>query len=1705
MNHPSKMCSGPTRPILPCWLPTLLFLSASLSGAQEFQAGAAKIDITPEDPIRLSGYGSRTAVSEGIEDRLFARALVIKDSSGILTVLASVDVLGIPNWLREEVVGEIRGRTGIYHVRLALCATHTHYAPCVTGVARNIVAMTPEETSVVRAYTGGLIQKLVKAIDGALSKLSPASIAYGKGTAGFAKNRRTQGGPVDQDLPVLLVKDGSQKPIAIVFNYACHATTMPGEFNRISPDWPGYAAQYLEDAHAGAIALSLIGCGADANPDPRGLLSQAKEHGREIFTAVERVLAGPLSSLPARTDAQFEFLPIRFVKLPTEEELKQRLTGAASHIQRHARLQLDRIAQEGRLPETYPYPVQVLSFGSDLFMVFLGGEVVVDYSIRLHQEFPGKNLWITSYANDVPAYIASRRVLKEGGYEADDSMYWYGQPARWDDSVEDTIIAKVRALMPEGADSALARIKPPPALSPREALSTFRLPDDLNIELAAAEPEVTDPVEIAFDEKGRMYAAEMRDYPLGPGEGKPFDGRVRLLEDADLDGYFERSTVFAENLPYANGIACAKGGVFVTAVPNVLFLKDTDGDGRADVRQIVYTGFKPGNSQHLVNTLSRGLDNWIYANGGDLAAIHCVADPSVPDLQLVETNFRFDPLTLRVEAVSGFRGGFGITFNEFGERFVCDNQTHIVHVVLPRECLARNPDLRVDQTMSEPTNHGARIYPASKVMERFNDPQDYGRFSSSCGVHIYLGDALPGKYRGSHFVCEPVSNLVHRDELEPTGATFEAHRGEEDKEFLTSTDHWFRPVNCATGPDGALYIVDMYREVIEHPEWIPEHIQKYFDLRSGMDRGRIYRIIGRPIPGKSVDLTKASAEELLRGLGNANSWWRSTAQRLLVERADPASVQGVESVLRQSKNPLARLHALWTLEGLKALRAESLRVALDDPYFSVRAAGAALAWRFLDAGKKLPATEAEAAPLRDRLIRLAGDPDVRVRFQAAFSLAAIDPQARAEPLSKIALQDAQDPWARTAVLASSSDCLIPLLSALVKAGNMDGGRAQLIQQACNILGTRKSPKEVLITLHSLTEGLDEAGKGEEWRIEAASSLLEPLGHGVLTRILEAGAHEASRDVPLDSVRKKLSALFAAMAARAKDDSADLANRCKAVELVSYDDSPEILPLLKAFLDARYPLDLQAAAVRGLARIPRAEVAVLLIKAFPDLTPRVRGEVLDALLREPERTEALLKALEAKEIRPNDVDLTRRRSLLESGDESVRERAKKAFAEIAVDPNRAALVESYRKAFASPELSGEPDLRAGEELFLKNCAICHRVSDKGVPVGADLSGMRSREVDAMLVDILDPSRAVAPEFINYVLITNEGQVLNGLLASETSVNVVLRRAEGKTDSVLRRDIKELHATHQSVMPEGLEQQLSPKQLRDVIAYVRGGFEKLRSQPRAVQGGAGDAAPAPKALKKSLTFHASFDHGPNADLAFGDHKVYTGEELGKNGEPGLSGGTVSIAKGKGRFGDALEFRKKEHPVVFFRALENVQFKRNNWSGAVSLWLSLDPDKDLEPGFCDPIQITERGWNDGAFFVDFTKDDVPRHLRLGIFADRKVWDPKERDWNAVPVTERPMVDVARPPFGKGKWTHVLFTFASFNTEKDDGVAKLYLNGELQGALKGRKQTFTWNEQKAVIQLGISYIGLLDDFAIFDRELSDAEVKEVYRLEGGVKDLWK
>ena len=964
-------------------------------------------------------------------------------------------------------------------------------------------------------------------------------------------------------------------------------------------------------------------------------------------------------------------------------------------------------------------------------------------------------------------------------------------------------------------EALLPRLKP---TSPQDSLKTFRIEPGFKIELAAAEPNVSDPCAMEWDENGRLFVCELWNYPGHPKPGERL-GRIRMLEDLDGDGVYEKSTVFADNIRWPGGVACWQGGVFVISSPDVWYLKDTNGDGRADLRLKVLTGFK-GETYEIANTLRWGLDNKFYGSasyaGGN---IRWLGNPSEPAIELRRRDWGFDPRNGSLVAVSG-SGEFGHSFDDWGNRFTCNANAMFIHGVLPAEYLARNPFF----PSPDPSESALRGFPdvfaisepepwrivRQKFWKRWvnttpdmnagrfpeNELAGRGHLTSGSGLTVYRGSAFPAAYRGNAFLGEPANNVVIRLALEADGVGIKPIRvgAENHREFLASTDAWFRPVNFANGPDGCLYVATMYREVIEDETAIPDDILKYLDLYSGRERGRIYRIAPEGFKRSTRPaLGKASAAELVATLVHPNGWQRDTAQRLIYERQDKGAVKPLRHLVRSSTFPQARVHALYALQGLGSLDAATVVNALQDADWHVREHAARLAEGYLSSTKEV----------RAKLLRLADDPEIRVRFQTACTLGALSDAEAVAALARIIQRDVTDKWVRSAVLTAvptTAGELFNLLSVAPRFLDTDQG---VLGQLAFIVGVRNDGPEVARLLNSLTE------PALQQRAELQRTVLRQLGDG----LGRSGSSLAQWMESSNPVGRKLNSLFTDARQLALDESRPLSAREGAVQLLAYVPSGLDRDALSKLLEPAQQSAIQVAAVRALSSQKDSEVPTLLLSHWRGFSPAVRSEVLDALLRRPERAAQLLTALESRTVNPIELDPARRNVLLRYKDPALRDRAANLFG-ANQNANRQKVIERYRTAISA--LTGEP--RRGADVFDKNCATCHRHTPRE-NVGPRLGGLTDRSPDALLTRILDPNREVKPNFIAYSLTTRDGSELTGVIVNESATSVTLRRAGGQEDNILRKNIESIASSSLSLMPEGLESAISEQQMADLIQFLQ----------------------------------------------------------------------------------------------------------------------------------------------------------------------------------------------------------------------------------------------------------------------------------------------
>lgn len=432
----------------------LLIAGPLFAADPTWKAGFAKISITPEQPMWMSGYASRKGPATGTETDLWAKVAVFEDAAGKKVVLVTLDLVGIDRELSLTIRQAIEKKLNISREQVALACSHTHCGPVVGNTLRSMYFLEAEHEQKVKDYTAKLPDRILKAVTDAAAGMHLAYLEWGVGKAGFAVNRRTNPepkvpelrakgelkGPTDHDVPVLVARDGKNQITGIVFGYACHATTL--SYEKWCGDYPGFAMMELEKAHPGAVALFFAGCGADQNPLPRRTVELAKDYGKQLATAVNDVLAKPMKPLKPRWAGQAKEIALPLHEIPTREALVQQSMDPDKYQAARAKLLLKKLETDGAIPATVPYPIQTWRFGGDLTLVTLGGEVVVDYSLRLKKEL-GAGTWVMGYANDVMAYIPSARVLKEGGYEGATAMVYYGLPSVWGGQVEELIVTEV--------------------------------------------------------------------------------------------------------------------------------------------------------------------------------------------------------------------------------------------------------------------------------------------------------------------------------------------------------------------------------------------------------------------------------------------------------------------------------------------------------------------------------------------------------------------------------------------------------------------------------------------------------------------------------------------------------------------------------------------------------------------------------------------------------------------------------------------------------------------------------------------------------------------------------------------------------------------------------------------------------------------------------------------------------------------------------------------------------------------------------------------------------------------------------------------------------------------------------------------------------------------------------------------------------------
>ncbi len=998
-------------------------------------------------------------------------------------------------------------------------------------------------------------------------------------------------------------------------------------------------------------------------------------------------------------------------------------------------------------------------------------------------------------------------------------------------------------------------IPDPAPLSPQESMKVTHVREGYELQLIAAEPLVIDPVAIDWGPDGKLWVAEMADYPNGMDDRGLAGGRIVYLEDKtpDAEGKYDSRTNFLTGISFPTGVMAWGKGVIVTAAPEIFYAEDSNGDSKADIRRTLFSGFLEGNQQLRVNGPRWGLDNWVHFASGSHHAGYGADSQILSHLTNQKSavgsrDFRIRPDEGLIDPQSG-PSQFGRNRDAWGNWFGEQNSYPLWHYVLEDQYIRRNPHFAPPDPRHLMTPSNPPVFAATPPEKRFHSFEQSGRYTSACSGMVYLDDLLFGATEnnapssglsatfspdsgekeesngiGTHhtFTCEPFSNLVQHNLLIDDGVSFRLERdpaeADAKTDFFASEDRWCRPVMVRTGPEGALWVVDMYRYMIEHPHWLPkegqDELRPFF--RSGDDRGRIYRIVPngytspRPEhPNRQEQIAyhfdEHSTAELVAELESPNGWHRDTAQRLLVNGRDESAVALLTTMVTSGKRPTARLHALCTLEGLSHLSPEVVEAALLDSHPGVRRWAVRLAPK-----AKVPLSS---------LVELINDPDAKVRLELACIVGESNHVAAATILGDLLHKDVST-YLRAAVISSlnatninntidrfchvvqeEASTLEPDVTKMpgFSASDRDDLTSILFEQAASIANNDDLERLMLLTVDESDNRL------QAWQLKSLARMLDRLN----SRGWKIADHFA-----IEKEKERIATALQIARRMVSDPAEHEIRRIAAIPLLLRDPAhPEDETTLQNMLTPQTPPAVQEAAIRHLGQQQNASTARILLTGWASHSPLIRSQALNVLSSRSEWTSELLTQMESGTIAAGEIDAAMRQRLLTTRDEKLRLRLEKIFAS-GTSADRSAVMESFRPALA---LTG--DAARGAILFNKKCATCHKQAGIGHEVGPNLASLTTRTPESLFTAILDPSAAVETKYLNFVVATTSGRSVIGLLATETGSSITVLGAEAKSESILRSDIEELRSTGKSLMPDGVEKDFTHQDLADVIEYVR----------------------------------------------------------------------------------------------------------------------------------------------------------------------------------------------------------------------------------------------------------------------------------------------
>jgi putative membrane-bound dehydrogenase-like protein len=946
---------------------------------------------------------------------------------------------------------------------------------------------------------------------------------------------------------------------------------------------------------------------------------------------------------------------------------------------------------------------------------------------------------------------------------------------------------------------------------PSASREKISIEKDFDLNLVLAEPDIVKPIAMAWDPKGRLWVAQTPQYPnrASTWQTKPYDSIV----------YFEngKKKVFYDQLDLVTSFVFYKDGVIAQQAGELVWLRDTDGDGIADKRESLFTGFGFGDTHAVASNLRWGLDGWIYATQGYSGggSNHVTNAKGVDFGKIPNGIFRFKPDGSVIESYCAYGSNtWGLDFAWDGELFfTMANESHLRHVIVPDAVLAKGRVARTESWKHIPDHRDSNPILKHTLMP-YVQIDCVGGFTAASGSTVYDGGAWPAEYRNLHFVCECTVNLIHQDRLTPDGVTFKGTKVR-NEEIVAGTDLWFRPVDTQIAPDGSLYIADFYNQAVVHNDTRgPKHGPFNAAVRPDRDHehGRVWRLQHKQAAAMAA-ADFASVPGLIKALEHPNRWARLTAQRLLVERGEGAAE--LEALLKSTSMPEAKILALWTLQQLGRISEAEILAALNDAEAGVRKNAARVA-----------GVVAKGDLLQSTLLAKLDDPDPRARLEKIVALGAFP----GSPNASIALLNLsarlQDPWSRSAVIgALASSPLESLLAAI------DANDASLVEELASILGNKQDPalaaqavvrvaakpasanplkKSLLVNLSKSLKPELVPAMTPELR-SALETLIGAGDDGIVSAVLPFAARWVKDDSMAKALEPVTSSMLATVGDASKPDDARMLALSSLLTFAAL--RPEAIKAGGALLQPSLSADLQRGVILTLGETSDTAGAAALVGAYPRLSASLRDLVVSQVFKRPSWTAYLIDELEARRIKPNDLGVSAIFRLRTHPDKAVAKKASDVLDGILGTQNKAkdSIIESLYPAVSKPG-----DAAKGKQLFTENCLKCHGYKGEGRSIAPDLTGMGVHGKHELLVNIIDPNRQVETNYVSFNVRLKNGEVFNGLVAKETKDLVVLKNNEGDRE-IRRSDIDAMVSTGLSLMPEGLES-LGADAIRDILTFL-----------------------------------------------------------------------------------------------------------------------------------------------------------------------------------------------------------------------------------------------------------------------------------------------